>query len=137
MAKKKRPFGKEPIPLSALELEVMNVVWQLGDCSSADIVESFQQKRLLAPTTIRTVLTKLLEKGYVKQIPSMKRGFMFRPRIKREKVARRSLKELLGNLFDSSPKQAIAYLLEEEIDEAEMREIRAMLAAHKRKGEKR
>ena len=112
----------------------MNVVWDLGDCSSAQVVAAYQAKRPLAPTTIRTVLTKLREKGYIKQIPSMQRGFMFRAVVDREKVARRSLKELLGSLFDGSPKQAISYLLEEDIGEDELKEIRAMLDEHKSDG---
>jgi BlaI family penicillinase repressor len=129
--------SNDHVPLSGLELEVMNVVWDLGDCSSAQVVERYQSKRALAPTTIRTVLSKLREKGYIKQIPSMQRGFMFSPVVAREKVARRSLRELLGSLFDGSPKQAISYLLEEEIGEDELKEIRAMLNKQKRRGVKK
>lgn len=114
----------------------MNVVWDLGDCSSAQVVSGYQAKRALAPTTIRTVLTKLREKGYIKQIPSMQRGFMFSAVIDREKVARRSLRELLGTMFDGSPKQAISYLLEEEIGDEELKEIRELLDRQKKGGSK-
>ncbi|MFT4641935.1 MAG: BlaI family penicillinase repressor [Verrucomicrobiales bacterium] len=116
--------------LSDLELEVMKVVWDLGDCSSAQVVEAYQVKRALAPTTIRTVLTKLKEKGYVKQIPSMQRGFMFRPTILREKMAKRSLKDCLDSWFNGAPKQAIAYLLDEDLPPEELAEIKAMLEKH-------
>jgi len=121
--------------LSRLELEVMNIVWDLGDCTSAQVIEAFRKTRTLAPTTVRTVLAKLREKGYVKPIPSIERGFTFRATVRREAVARRSLKDLVESLFHDSPQQAIAYLLDEaEITDAELDELRRMIADRKMKG---
>ena len=136
MAARTRSRRKQARPtLSKLELEVMNVVWELGDCTSAQVIERFADKRRLAPTTIRTVLTKLRDKGYVKPIPSLERGFTFRPTVKREAVARRSLKDLVESLFHDSPQQAIASLLDEaDITDAELDELRRMIADRKGKG---
>jgi BlaI family penicillinase repressor len=129
------PPAKPFATLSALELELMDIIWRLGDCTSAQVTAEFSKKRPLAPTTIRTVLTKLRSKGYVEIIPSLERGFMFRPAVPRETVARRSLKRLLQSLFQGSPRQAIAYLLEEvDISDSELREIRRMLDAPRQKG---
>lgn len=133
----RKPRGPAPLPaLSSLELEVMNVVWELGDCTSAQVIEAYARKRTLAPTTIRTVLTKLREKGYIEPIPTVGRGFLFHPKVARELVARRSLRELLGSLFQNSPRQAIAYLLDDaDIPESELEEIRRILEAGRgRKG---
>jgi BlaI family penicillinase repressor len=126
-------------PLSPLELEVMNVVWQLGDCTSAQVTSAFAKKRPLAPTTIRTVLANLRNKHYIKPIPAIGRGFTFRPTVPRESVARRSLRELLGSLFAGSPHQAIAYMLEDtDISESELDEIRRMIEVNRqRKGKQR
>ena len=127
--------GRGRAALSRLELEVMNVVWELGDCTSAQVIAAFTRQRALAPTTIRTVLTKLREKGYVKPIPSLARGFTFRATVRRETVARRSLNEVVAALFQDSPRHAIAYLLDEgKITGRELDELRRMLDARKRKG---
>lgn len=132
--RKKRDQQPRPA-LSALELEVMDVVWELGDCTSAQVIDAFVEKRKLAPTTIRTVLANLRNKGYIKPIPTIGRGFMFRPTVPRESVARRSLKELLTSLFGNSPRQAIAYLLDDaNVTEDELDEIRRMIDERKRKG---
>ena len=121
--------------LSKLEIEVMNVVWELGDCTSAQVIAAFGEIRPLAPTTIRTVLTKLREKGYVKPIPSLERGFTFRPTVPRETVARRSLSDLVDTLFQDSPQQAIAWLLDDaDITDADLDELRRLIEARKRKG---
>jgi len=136
MATRKRTSRKQTRPaLTGLELEIMNTVWELGDCTSAQVIAAFDRVRPLAPTTIRTVLTKLREKGYVKPIPSIERGFMLRPTIEREAVARRSLKDLVESLFHDSPQQAIAYLLDDaDITDADLNELRRMIADRKRKG---
>jgi BlaI family penicillinase repressor len=124
-------------PLGGLELEVMSVVWELGECTSGDVIAAFREKRELAPSTLRNVLAKLRAKGYVKPVPSIGRGFLLRPTVQRETVAQRSLKTLLASLFEGSPKQAIAYLLHDnEITDEDLDGIRKLLDARKRKGER-
>lgn len=135
MPERKKTGNSSRPALSSLELDVMDVVWELGDCTSAQVIDTFTKKRPLAPTTIRTVLTNLRNKGYIKPIPTIGRGFMFRPTVQRESVARRSLRELLTSLFGNSPRQAIAYLLDDaNVSEDELDEIRRMVDERKRKG---
>ena len=75
----KRGRGKTDLPeLSRLELAVMGVVWELGDCSSAEVIAEFTKRRRLAVTTIRTVLANLRKKGYLEPIPTIERGFRLR-----------------------------------------------------------
>lgn len=120
---------RERLPeLSRLEQEVMRVVWQLGECSSADVIEVYTRERALAKTTIRTVLANLRKKGYLELAPSIERGHRLRPAVAREQVARRSLRSLVTNLFNGSPRHAIAYLLNEsDIAAADLEEIRRMI----------
>jgi predicted transcriptional regulator len=132
--KAKAKANHERPTLTALELQVMRVVWELGDCTSREVTDAFTQQRPLAPTTVRSVLTKLRNKGYVEVIPSLGRGFLLRPTVKRETVARHSLRGLLDSLFQNSPSQAIAFLLDEaDISAAEMEEIKRLIDS--RKGE--
>lgn len=134
MARKKTNNKSNKQSLSRLELDVMDVVWQLGDCTSAQVTAEFIKKRKLASTTIRTVLSKLRDKGYLKPVPTIGRGFLLRATVAREAVARRSLNELLASLCEDSPRQAIAYLLDEaNVSENELREIRRLIDAHKGK----
>lgn len=114
--------------LSRLEQEIMNVVWQLGACSSAEVIQAYAKQRKLAKTTIRTVLANLRKKGYLEPVPTIERGFRLRPTVSRETVARRSLKNIMGTLFGGSPKHLVTCLLKESnISEEELAEIRKML----------
>jgi BlaI family transcriptional regulator, penicillinase repressor len=114
--------------LSRLEQEVMNIVWQLEECSSAEVIEAYARERQLAKTTIRTVLTNLRKKGYLEKVPTVERGFRLRPVVSRETVARRTLKNMVGTLFGGSPRYVVSCLLKEsKLNEAELEEIRRML----------
>ena len=136
MGKKKRV--RDLAELSRLEQEIMNVVWNLGKCSSAEVIESYTKKRELAKTTIRTVIANLLKKGYIEQVPSMERGYRYRPCVSRDAVAKRSLKQLVSGLFSGSPRQAIAHLLRDErIDDGDLEEIHKMLDERKRGGRRK
>ena len=137
--RRRTPDRKPDLPvLSGLELEVMLVVWELGECTSGDVIEAFRKKRELAASTLRNVLAKLRAKGYVTPIPSIGRGFLLRPTVAREAVARRTLKTVMSSLFEGSPKQAIAYLLDDaQISQADLNELRKRIDARKREGEAR
>ena len=132
MAKRKTRKTKQKPDLSRLELDVMNVVWDLGQCSSAQVIEAFQINRSLAPTTIRTVLANLRKKNYVEPVPTVERGFRLRPTVSRAAVAKRSLTDLLKNLFEGSPRQAITHLLKDEnISDEDVEAIRQLIESRK------
>lgn len=120
-------------PLSRLETDVMNAVWDLGQATSAEIVEAVTRRRPLAPTTIRTVLAKIEEKGYIERVPTTERALRYRARYPRETVARQSLQQLVGKLFGGSSKLAIAQLLaDEQLDDQELEEIRKMVVKRRK-----
>ena len=121
--------------LSRLEQDIMNVVWDLGECSSAEVIMEHNKKRKLAKTTVRTVLANLRKKGYLEPVPTIERGFRLRAVVTREAVAKRSLTSVVSGLFGGSPQNAIAYLLkDEQLDEGDLDEIRRMLDERKRGG---
>jgi predicted transcriptional regulator len=114
--------------LSALELDVMNVIWELGECTSAEVIEAFRKKRPLANTTIRTVMSNIRRKGYIEMVSSDESRVHFKARVAKRDVARRTVRRMLSNLFGDSPREAIAFLLEEEsIDAEQLDEIRRMI----------
>jgi BlaI family penicillinase repressor len=120
--------AKPPPELSPLELEVMNVIWELGECTSAEVIEEFAKKRKLANTTIRTVLANIRKKGYLEVVPSVEPRIRFRPRVTKRTVTRRTVRQLLENMFGDSPREAIEFLLaEEDLDKEELDEIRKLL----------
>ena len=125
---------RRPPELSALETDVMNVVWELGECTSAEVIEAFRRIRPLADTTIRTVLTNIRRKGYIELVPTVERAHRFRATVKRTEVARRSLQSFVARHFRGSTREAICFLLDQEvIGEADIREITRIIERHRRR----
>lgn len=135
-ARRPRPSDNPRRPaLSGLELEVMLVVWELRECTSGDVILAFQERRKLAASTLRNVLAKLRTKGYVEPIPTIGRGFRLRPTVQRRDVAHSTLSSVLASLFQGSPRQAIASLLDAgDVSNEELDEIRRMIVARKQRG---
>ena len=120
---------KSKLPeLSKLEIDIMDLVWDLGECSSAEVIDACRRRRPLADTTVRTVLTNIRKKGYLELVPSVERGFRLRPTVSREEVARRSIRQLVGQFFKDSPQEAIAYLIDEaDMNDDALAEVRKLL----------
>ena len=53
----------EPDPLTPAEWKVMRIVWQLKGCSARDVYQEAGRSLGWAPTTAKTVLRRLVEKG--------------------------------------------------------------------------
>jgi len=138
MPRPKKTDSRERPELSRLETEIMDVVWRLGECSSAEVIDTYAKassstSRRLAPTTIRTVLANLRKKGYLKPVPTIEPGFRLRPTIERDSVVRRTLKSLVAGLLGGSPRQAIAYLLKDEnLNDADLEEIRRLVDSQRK-----
>jgi predicted transcriptional regulator len=120
-----------------VELKLMQVFWERGDATAAEVREALNEEHPLAATTVHTLITKLREKGYLQPIPTVERSIRFAPCVERGQVARRSLRELLDDFFGGSPRSLMAQLMNEEaMDAAETAEIRKMLRASKKRGGK-
>jgi len=117
--------------LTSLEEEIMRTVWELNECSSAEVLAAHAKTRTLAPTTIRTILTKLYEKGYVKRVPTVERGYRMKPAVSRESVGSRLVSRIVSTFYGGSPHLLVSNLLrEDDIDEDTLQEIEKLLRKH-------
>lgn len=138
MGRKPRKTPDRPPHLTPLELTLMQVIWERGDATAAEIRQALHKERPLADTTIHTVLAKMREKGYIEPIPTVERALRFAPRVTRDQVAHRSLRQLLDAFFGGSPRRLMAHLMREEtMDEAELAEVRKLLRSRSTRGGKK
>ncbi|HPB31961.1 MAG TPA: BlaI/MecI/CopY family transcriptional regulator [Candidatus Sumerlaeota bacterium] len=113
--------------LTPLELSLMKIIWERGSATAAEISEFMAPSNPLADTTIHTILANLRKKRYIEPVPTIERAYRFAPRVPREKIAGCSLRRILADFFEGSPRRMMAHLLQEDIDETELAEIRQML----------
>jgi predicted transcriptional regulator len=95
--------------LSRRERQIMDIIYQLGKVSVADVLE-----RLPDPpgySAVRALLRLLEEKGVIKHEQDGQR-YVYLPVVTREKARKSALKQMLQTFFDDSAAQAVAALLD-------------------------
>lgn len=135
MAGREKRTVKELPPLSRLEQRIMGIVWNLGECSSAEVITAHNETEQLAETTIRTVLANLRKKGYIELVPTVERQHRLKPAVSREKVGKRTLRDLVAGFFGGSPQQVFSYLIkEEQLSEDDLEALRRLIEERQQKG---
>ena len=125
-----------PHRLGNLQLAIMRVLWGRGEASVAEVHETLEPERGLAPTTIATMLVKLEKKGVVGHRTEGRR-FIYRPRVSESLVLRSMVAELTSQLFRGDPTALVSHLLSEhEIDPQELDELRDQIATRTREEER-
>ena len=97
--------------LTRFELEIMDVLWRLGEASVREVQEALQEKKRPAYTTVQTIVQRLEQKGAVKRTRKIGNALMFAPTVTRKSVYRRVVDDLLA-LFGGSAQPVVAHLLE-------------------------
>jgi predicted transcriptional regulator len=97
--------------LTELELEIMRLVWSSEEVSVEDIEAAMNQsERPLTPQSIRTMLSILREKGYVKR-RRVGRGYAYRQAVKAEQAEKKILADIIDRLYDGSASSLVASLV--------------------------
>jgi predicted transcriptional regulator len=92
--------GNRGQQLTPLELQIMQVLWELGPASVQAVSEELPEPRL-AYTTVQTMLNVLHRKGRVTRTLHGK-AYHYQPVVTREKVMRQAVGDLVDRLFGGS-----------------------------------
>jgi BlaI family penicillinase repressor len=95
--------------LTPLELEIMQVLWEQGECTVSDVQPKLQAQ--LAYTTVQTMLNVLLRKKKVKRVQDG-RAFRYRPVVSRERAHGSALNDLVKRMFGGSSEALLVALVD-------------------------
>ncbi|MGQ0762777.1 MAG: BlaI/MecI/CopY family transcriptional regulator [Acidobacteriota bacterium] len=95
--------------ITPLELEIMNVLWQLGSANVQTVQREL--KRELAYTTVQTMLTVLHRKKKVKRTLKDK-AYVYRPAVTQSKLTGHAVSELIDRWFGGSTEGLLISLIE-------------------------
>lgn len=110
------------------ELDVLKVLWELGESKVRDIHAAMCRREDCAFTTVQTLLRIMAEKGLVKQRQE-NRALLYRPNHTREQVSSR----FLSRVFDGAIDQLVLNMLQaEKVSPDEMRELELLIAKARR-----
>ncbi|HTV22947.1 MAG TPA: BlaI/MecI/CopY family transcriptional regulator [Polyangiaceae bacterium] len=110
----KRSRAAKPLKeLTAVELEMMNVIWRIGPCSVAQVQDSLRPQRELAYTSVSTVVRILEQKGYVTS-EKQGRGHLYHAAVSKQSYQASSLTRIVHHVFDGAPSLLVQRLLDSE-----------------------
>lgn len=116
--------------LGRRELEIMNVVWDLGQATVREVYERLPQPP--AYTTVLTMMRNLEEKKRVLVHEEVGRVYVYRATLPKHQVRSSLLEDLRNLLFGGSRVSLINNLVTQEpLSESEEREIRELLGSLK------
>jgi predicted transcriptional regulator len=120
-------------PLSQVQMEILVVIWDRGEATLGEIWKTLSSRRPVARNTIQTLLTRLVEKGWLRYRAEGKifHYSVVRPR---EVTLRGMVRRLVNTAFRGSTEGLVLALLEDqEISNEEAARIRAMIDRAERK----
>ncbi len=113
--------------LTEVELEFMNVIWELGQGTVREIHAKANEAQERAYTSVATVLKIMEQKGFLTS-GRKERSLVYKPSVPKADYQKASLKNLSSKLFNDAPATLVARLVEDEDVTNEMlMEMRALL----------
>jgi predicted transcriptional regulator len=121
MARKQSPV------LTDAELRPMEVLWQRGSATVAEVTAALSESGILSYSTVLTTLRILERKGYVHHTKEGQ-AFVYRPVVQRSQAQKSALGNLLSRFFDNSPELLVMNLLRtEKIDAEDLERIQRLI----------
>ena len=110
----------------------MQVLWERGEASVAEVHDALAVRPRLAYTTIATMLRKMETRGLAAHRTDG-RTFIYRAAVAEERVGRNMAEHLLDRLFQGSLATMMSHLLTaREVSADELAELERLIAERKR-----
>jgi len=119
--------------LSELEHQIMEILWTLGPASSEQVRNALAAKRPLKDSTVRTILRRLQEKGYVRHKVEG-RTFIYTGVEQPRNLAVSAVRQIIDRFCEGSVEQLLVGMVEDEM--LDRRELQQLAQKIGRKGTK-
>jgi predicted transcriptional regulator len=121
----------DPAELGELERSVLLIVWRRGSVTADQVRE--QLDRPLKDSTVRTVLRRLEEKGYLAHNID-DRAFIYRPVQSQQRVAGRAVKRIVDWFCEGSVEALLVGMVDSRmLGQAELQRLAERIAAAQKK----
>jgi predicted transcriptional regulator len=113
--------------LGELERDILSILWRLGAVAAERVREELD--RPLKDSTVRTVLRRLEEKGYLAHAVE-DRTFIYRPAESRQRVAGRAVKRIVDWFCEGSLEALLVGMVDSKfLDRSELQRLAERIAA--------
>lgn len=119
-------------PLSTTEWKVMKIVWQLKSCAARDVYTRACEEFGWTPSTVRTLLSRLVDKGFLKTTP-VGNCLVYRPARSFLRSLHDAADDLLDKTLAGKAGPLLSYMVQKSnLSKEEIEELRSLLDQHYR-----
>jgi len=117
----------DPVELGELERDILSIVWRVGNVTAEQVREELD--RPLKDSTVRTVLRRLEEKGYLAHTME-NRTFYYQPAESRQRVAGRAVQRIVDWFCEGSVEELLVGMVDSKVlDRTELQRLADRIAA--------
>ena len=118
--------------LGNLQLRIMQVLWNVGQATVAEVQERLEGEPL-AYTTVATMLRKMEDRQLISHREEGRR-FIYEPAVSAEDVTRSMADDLVDRLFSGSLADAVSHLLESrDVSRNELAQLQQLIETYKQR----
>ncbi len=120
--------AKKPIEPSELELQVLGILWEQGPRTARQVLDSLQDGKTRAYTTILTVMQVMHRKGLITRVPGEGLAHVYKHAVTRKQVFKPFFSQLVTKAFGGNPAAVLQQLLElNTIDTEDLSQMQQMI----------
>lgn len=106
-----------------LELALLDALWEQGPATAHAVRERLPEESRSSYNTVLTVLRRMESKGMLRR-SKVSRSHVYEAVVEREAMRRNLVRDLLAKLFDGSPRDLVAHLVEQgDLTRADLRRL--------------
>src|SRR5262245_28311602 len=133
MTRRNTSAARVRTPLTDLENAVMQVVWDSEPCSVEVVHDVVSRNRDLKETTIRTLLRRLEQKGYL-QHESDGRAYVYRATEHPRSLAARTVRQIIDRFCQGSVEELVSGMVDAKmLSKSEMSRLEEFVRNQKKK----
>jgi len=87
--------------ITEAEWKIMHVLWEMSPLSLKEMIEELKKEKAWSNTTVRTLIVRLMEKGFI-DADKTTSTFKYYPLVKKEECQIKEAKNLINTVFEGS-----------------------------------
>ncbi len=125
-------MARKPVdPLTQTEWKVMRTVWEKKSCAARDICEDLCQPNNWSVSTVKTILARLVDKGFL-NTTQIGNSFLYKPARSAIKTLTSAADNLLGNTLEGTTGPLLSYMVKNsKLSGEDIEELISLLKRHK------
>ncbi|MDB1969071.1 BlaI/MecI/CopY family transcriptional regulator [Clostridium tertium] len=128
-------MGKLP-KISDAEWEVMKIIWALGEATSSEIIEELKGKQPWKSTTVKSLISRLLNKDAI-SFEKLGKEYFYFPLVSEEECIKEESNSFIKKVFNGSLNEMILnFVKSDNLTKEDINDLRSLLDEKFISGEK-